>query len=151
MHNLIIPSFLCNKRIGASHNDTLDCMNPRSNNSYHWTFSSLSSARAIQYGALDISVALDTKSIAKSISLLGGNPGKSSGTTFRNSHATGMSSSRGFAISLSTTWARKPQQPYLINLSICIAEIKYGGAKIPEHLTLNFRTPSNLKITRFSK
>ena len=113
MHNLVLQS-LCTKRTWAPHGDTLDRMSHISNNSYNWTFNSLSSVGAIRYGALDVGVVLGTKFMAKSISLTDGKLGKSFRKASRNSHATGMSSSHGSLAWLSTTWARKPQQPSLI-------------------------------------
>ena len=67
---------------------TLVRMSPISNNSYNWTFNSLSSVGAIRYGALDVGVVPGTKFMAKSISLAGGNLGKPFRKASRNSHAT---------------------------------------------------------------
>ena len=56
-------------------------MKPNSKSSCSCVFNNLSFVGSIQYGAFEIGSVLGTSSIVKSISQVGGNPGKSSGNT----------------------------------------------------------------------
>jgi hypothetical protein len=76
---------------GQPHGDELGWMNPFSSRSCNWVLSFANSFGGIQYDLLEIGAVPGFNSITNSTSLLGGNPGKSSGKTFRNSHTTGIS------------------------------------------------------------
>src|SRR5262249_4571893 len=86
------PSFFFTNKTGAPQGEVLGLMNPWSNNSCNYSFSSLSSAGAILYGGKEIGAVPATTSIQNSISLSGGNPSNSSGKTSKNSLTTGTCS-----------------------------------------------------------
>ena len=69
MHNQKLPSFLLTESTGAPPDDVLDVICPFSRSSSSWDFSSLSSTRVIQYGALEMGVVYRAKLIQKSTSL----------------------------------------------------------------------------------
>ena len=85
MHRRDEPSFFFTNSTGAPHGETLGRMNCFSNKSSSCFFNSPNSAGAIRYGEIDTGPAPGIKSIANSISLLGGSPGISSGNTSINS------------------------------------------------------------------
>lgn len=72
MQNLMLMSFLM-KKIGVPHGEILSLMNPCSKSSYSRVLRSLSSSGTIRYGGLEIGAIPETKSIANSTSLAGGN------------------------------------------------------------------------------
>jgi hypothetical protein len=76
---------------GEPQGDELGRMNPFSSRSCNWVLSSANSFGGIRYDLLEIGVVLGFNSITNSTSLSGGNPGRSSGKTSRNSHTTGIS------------------------------------------------------------
>ncbi|MFS7950496.1 hypothetical protein Hanom_Chr07g00583961 [Helianthus anomalus] len=81
MHIRNDPSFFLMKRTGAPQGEVLGRINPFSSNSWSWLDNSLISDGASRYGALATGLAPGIRSIRKSISRLGGNPGRSSGKT----------------------------------------------------------------------
>ena len=76
---------------GTPYGEKLGRINPLSNSSCNFAFSSFNSAGAILYGACDIGAVPGVSSILNSISYSGGNPGKSSGNTSSNPCTTGNS------------------------------------------------------------
>jgi len=92
MQSHIVPSFFLTKITGAPQGATLGLIYFLSINSFNYDFSSLSSKIFIRYRAFELGTAPGTSSIVKSSSLLGGNPGISSGKTSVNSFKTGISS-----------------------------------------------------------
>ena len=85
MHIRDEPSFFFTNSIGDPHGETLGRMNYFSNKSSSYFFNSANSTSAIRYGEIGTGSAPGIKSIANSISLLGGSPGISSGNTSINS------------------------------------------------------------------
>ncbi|MFS7976240.1 hypothetical protein Hanom_Chr10g00890141 [Helianthus anomalus] len=81
MHIRNDPSFFLTKRTGAPQGEVLGRIKPFSSNSWSWFDSSRISDGASRYGALATGLAPGMRSIRKSISRLGGNPGRSSGNT----------------------------------------------------------------------
>jgi hypothetical protein len=71
--------------------DELGQMNPFSSRSCNWVLSSANSFGGIRYDLLEIGTISGFNSITNSTSLSGGNPGRSFGKTFGNSHTTGIS------------------------------------------------------------
>ena len=92
MHNRMVPYLFLTKMTGAPQGDTLGQMYFLSINSFSCDFNSLSSKMFIRYRAFELGTAPGTSSIVKSNSLLGGNPGISSGNTSVYSFKTGISS-----------------------------------------------------------
>jgi hypothetical protein len=76
------------KMVGQHHGEELSLINPFSNRSCSCVFNSANSLGCMQYDLLEIGVVPGFNSMTNSISLSGGNPGKSSRNTSRNSHAT---------------------------------------------------------------
>ena len=124
MHNRNEPSFFFMNSTGAPQGEWLGRMNPFSIISSNWTFSSFSSAGASRYGAREIGAVPGINSMLNTISLSGGNPGKSFGNTDTYSLTTGTSSGVN-SVSLlgSTILARNPLHPLLSNLLAFRAEI----------------------------
>ena len=75
IHSLKVTSFLFTKKTGALQGDTLGHIYPFFNNSSSYICNSFNYGVPILYGVLYIGVAHGTKSIEKSMSLFGGNPG----------------------------------------------------------------------------
>ncbi|KAK4737051.1 hypothetical protein R3W88_000748 [Solanum pinnatisectum] len=89
------PSFFFTNNTGVPHAKILGLMKPLSRRSFNYSFNSLSSARAILLGGIEIGWVFGRRSIPKSILLPGGTPGKSSGNNFGNSLTTGTDSKVG--------------------------------------------------------
>jgi len=85
MHRRDEPSFFFTNSTGAPHGETLDQMNCFFDKSSSCFFNSTNSAGAIRYGVIDTGHVPGMRSIANSISLLGGSSGISSGNTSINS------------------------------------------------------------------
>jgi hypothetical protein len=92
MHSQRVPSFFLTNKMGAPHRDTV----------------------LILYGVLDVGTTPSVSSIEKSISLLGGRPGTSSGNTSLYSLNMGWSSRFGFSFSTySITCMSYKEHPFL--------------------------------------
>jgi hypothetical protein len=89
--------------VGHAHGDEFSLINPFASKSCNCVFSSANSLVGIRYDLLEIGVVPGFNSITNSMSQSGGNPGKSSGNTSRNSYTTGMS-----CISCTTTSKDRP-------------------------------------------
>jgi hypothetical protein len=76
---------------GQPQGDELGWMNPFSSRSCNWVLSSANSFGGIRYDLLETGAIPGFNSIKNSTSLSGGNPGRSSGKSSRNSHTTGIS------------------------------------------------------------
>ncbi|PHT72062.1 hypothetical protein T459_22847 [Capsicum annuum] len=87
--------FLCMNKTGVSYREMLGLMNPSSKRSFNCSFNSLSFTEAILYGGIDMGKVFGIWSIPKSISLMGGTPGRSSKNTSENSFTTGTDSRLG--------------------------------------------------------
>ena len=85
MHKRDEPSFFFTNSTEDPHGETLGQMNCFSDKSSSCFFNSTYFVGAIRYGVIDIGHVPRIKSIANSISLLGGRPGISSGNTSMNS------------------------------------------------------------------
>ncbi|MFS7942283.1 hypothetical protein Hanom_Chr06g00486561 [Helianthus anomalus] len=81
MHIRNDPSFFLTKRTGAPQGEVLGRIKPFSSNSWSWFDNSPISDGASRYGALATGLVPGIRSIRKSISRLGGSPGRSSGKT----------------------------------------------------------------------
>jgi len=79
MHKRDEPSFFFTNSTGAPHGETLGQMNYFSIKSSSYFFNFANSAGVIRYIVIDTGPAPGTRSIANSISLLGGSPRISSG------------------------------------------------------------------------
>jgi hypothetical protein len=84
-HNLKVLSFFT-KIAGHPHGEELGWIKPLSSNSCNYVLSSANSFGCILYALLDIGVVPGFNSITNSISLSRDRPGRSSGTTSRNSN-----------------------------------------------------------------
>jgi hypothetical protein len=92
-------SFFFTKIAGQPHGEELRWIRPFYKSSPSWVLSLANSFGGIQYGLLEISAVLGINSILNSTSRSGGNPSKSLGKTFGNSHTIGTSTiSFAFAI-----------------------------------------------------
>ncbi|PHT65961.1 hypothetical protein T459_30386 [Capsicum annuum] len=89
------PYSLHKNKIGAPHRDTLDLMNPLSKRSFNCSFNSLSFVGSILYGEIDMGGVSGRRLILKTISHLGGTPGRFLGNKSRNSHTTNTDSRVG--------------------------------------------------------
>ena len=116
----MVPSFFFTNSTGAPQRDTLGWIYPLSNSSYKCIFSLVNSGRLIWYGVLEIGDALGINSMVKSMSLLGGKPGISSGNTSINSYTIGIFSNIGaFSLELvKPTCMAYSWHPFLIHLPI---------------------------------
>jgi hypothetical protein len=76
---------------GQPQGDELGRMNPFSSRSCNWVLSSANSFGGIRYDLLETGAVSGFNSITNSTSLSGGNPGRSYGKTFENSHTTRIS------------------------------------------------------------
>jgi hypothetical protein len=77
--------------VGQPQGDELGQINLFSSRSCNWVLSSTNSFGGIRYNLLEIGAVSGFNSITNSTSLSRGNPGKSSGKTFGNSHTTVIS------------------------------------------------------------
>jgi len=114
--------------MGAPQGDTLGRMNPLSRSSCNCSFNSFSSSGAIWYGALDIGLVPDNKSMVNSISLSGGNPGSSYGNTSTKSRTIGIPSSIASGASF-VTHTKNPEHPCFKSRVACIADTSLGKLK----------------------
>ena len=84
IHILKVPSFFFTKRTEAPQGDTLGNIYPFFNKSSIYICNSSNSTIPILYGVLDTGATPGTKSIEKSMSLFGGNPGISLKTSSKS-------------------------------------------------------------------
>ena len=96
-HKRELPSFFFTNNIGAPHDEVLDRMKCFSISSSICFLSSTNSAGAIRYEVIDTGLIPGTKLIENFTSLLGGNPGTSSGNTSSNSYIAGMTDVPSFS------------------------------------------------------
>ena len=143
MHILMLSSFFLTKSTSAPQGKKLGLMKPLSKSSYSCIFNSFNSVGTILQGAFEIGDVSGVNSISNSISLLGGNSGRSSGNTLGDSHTIGTS----FGLScvshvLSTTLAINAWQPLLINRWALRAETNGMRVREISPLKVNCSTPS---------
>ena len=86
----MLPSFFFTNNTRAPQGETLGLINPLSEYSCNYFFSSASSTGAIRYDALEIGVVPRMTSIENSRTRSGGNLGRSYGNTSNNSSTTGF-------------------------------------------------------------
>ena len=126
MHSRIVLSFFLTKITGAPQGDTLGRIYFLFINSFSCDFSSLSFKIFIRYKAFELGTAPGTSSIVKSNSLLGGNPGISSGNTSVYSFKIGIFSIFNLSVSVlpssSIIVAAQALHPFLKALLSCKAE-----------------------------
>ena len=120
MHIRMVSSFFFTNSTGVPQGDTPGQMYPLSNNSCNCIFNFVNSGTLIQYGVLEMGDALGINSIVKSMSLLGGKPGISSGNTSTESFPMRLFSIIGvFSLELiKPTWLAYNWHPFLMNLII---------------------------------
>ena len=75
------PSLFLVDKTGVTQGETFGRMKPLSNISFSYSFISFHSVDATLYGVIEIGGVSGMTSMPKSISLLGGTPGRSSGKT----------------------------------------------------------------------
>jgi len=123
-------SFFLTNKTGAPHSELLGRINPLSNNSCSWVFSSLNSVGAIRYGCWAMGGTSRNVFIDTSTSHSGGSSSSYSGNTYGNSFTTWIFFSCGLSTSKFKMYARYPIHPFLSNFRAVILDTRLVGLEI---------------------